>query len=114
MRAMNNNNNTIHRHVCGKQFKATKYRNLHEKTHSVLYECRICGRNYNRLVNLKRHMKIPHINNQRGGQFTPAPPGRNVADQATQIAMNNKLQIKTLWPRYHDRYDLLSFMANVK
>ena len=59
-------------------------------------------------------MKILHMNNQRGGQSTPAPPARIVTDHATQTAINSKVQIKTLWPRNHDRYDLLSFLASAK
>ena len=54
------------------------------------------------------------MNNQRGGQSTPAPPARIVTDHATQTAINNMVQIKTLWPRNHDRYDLLSFLASAK
>ena len=110
----NDKKKEIHCPVCGKQFKLAKNRNLHKATHSTLYECRICGRNYTRLVNLRRHMKILHMNNQRGGQSTPAPPARIVTDHATQTAINNKVQIKTLWPRNHDRYDLLSFLASAK
>lgn len=99
--------------VCAKQFKAARSRDEHKQTHYTSYECRICGRLYTRLRNLKNHMKVPHVNNQqRGGQSTSA--ARNVADRTTQTAMNNKVQIKTFWPRNLDRYDLLTFLANVK
>lgn len=95
--------------ICGKKFTAARSHNLHKQTHFGSYKCNICGRQYTRKFNLKKHMRTPHT--QRGGQNTSL---RNVADRETQTAMNNKVQIKTFEAHNQDRYDLLTFLANIK
>ena len=58
-------------------------------------------------------MRTPHIaNQQRGGQTTSS--ARLLADRNTQRALNNRIQIKTFRAYNRDRYDLLSFLANVR
>ena len=95
----------------GKKLKAGKRRKEHEQLHYTSYECRVCGKQYTRLRNLKNHMKVPHYQ-QRGGQSSTA--ARNITDGRIQSAINNKVQIKTFWPQKLERYDLLTFFANVK
>ena len=48
------------------------------------------------------------------GQSIQAPPARIATDHATQMGIDKKVQIKTLWPQNHDHYDLLTFLANAK
>lgn len=110
----------FHCNICGKRFTAARSRNLHEQTHYTSYECRICGRQYTRRVNLKQHIRAVHSFSQSGGQNSSAPtrsinaPPSSVANRQTQTAMNNKVQIKTFMARHRDRYDLLSFLTNIK
>lgn len=107
--------------ICGKLFTAARSRNLHKQTHYTSYECRICGRQYTRRMNLKHHIRAVHSFNQRGGQNSSAAPTQSInappssaANRQTQTAMNNKVQIKTFLARHRDRYDLLSILANIK
>ena len=62
----------------------------------------------------KKHTRIAHINNQRGGRQSSSSGSTNVASRSTQTAINNRVQIKTFVPRGNNRYDLLTFMANIK
>ena len=111
MRRMHMKNINFHCKECNKQFTAARSLALHEKSHYTSFECSVCQRQYTRLANLKIHMSRPHTSNQRGGQNNNTSAA---VDQGTQTAMNNKIQIKTFHAYKRDRYDLLTFLANIK
>ena len=94
--------------ICGKRYTTAGSRGRHTQVHFTSFTCKICGKQYTRVAALKKHLKIPHVVNQRGrGNITPArPSSRHLNDRDTQTALNNMVQIKTFHAyNRRDRYD---------
>ena len=114
---MEPNNRSYICKICLKRFTKARNQRRHTQAHYTTFECRICGQQYSRKDNLRKHMKIPHIVNQRGGQnstSTATTQSRHLVDPDRQRALNSRVQIKTFRAYNRDRYDLLTFLANIK
>lgn len=98
--------------LCDMRFNRGDNLRRHERGHLTgykkptnLYKCQHCGLYFSNYITLFKHTQANHPQQQGGGM---------VHDTSTSNALDDSVHVLNVFPRDEDKYDLLTFFANIR